>query len=492
MQVLHLRAVFGGFEEGKTRRLFIRYRQVEAVAEFDQRGLVELFLAVRGHLALARRAHAVALLGVGQDHHGLAGVGRGRLVGRVDLDQVMAAAFEPVDLLVGHALRQPGEFLVLAEEGVAVEAAILGGEGLHLAVHRVGEGTRQCSGGVAGEQAVPVAAPDQLDHLPAGATKELLEFIDDAAVATHRAVQALQVAVHHPDQVVQFLARGQRERAHALGFVHLAITEHAPDLARRAVEQLAVGQVAHEARMVDRADRADAHRAGGELPEVGHEPGVRVAGEAACALGRGADLLAVVGQVSLAQPPFQIGPRIDAGRAVRLEKHQIATMALVAGMEEVVETDLEQVCRAGVTGNVTAEFAVRGIGPGHHGQRVPAHQRAQPLLDGQIAGEGRLALHRDAVHIGRDQFGRPTHAGAARHDGEFIQDEACARRALCVQQGLEGRPPLGGFGGIAISVRCWQEMGNAVIGHGGLLRVTVRKMGRNLVLNNLDGAVLTA
>jgi hypothetical protein len=54
---------------------------------------------------------------------------------------------------------------------------------------------------------------------------------DDPAVAAHRAVEALQVAVDDEDQVVQSLARGQgRARSCDLGFVHLAIAEHTPDL----------------------------------------------------------------------------------------------------------------------------------------------------------------------------------------------------------------------------------------------------------------------
>jgi hypothetical protein len=36
--------------------------------------------------------------------------------------------------------------------------------------------------------------------------KYAFEFLDDLAVATHRAVQALQVAIDDPDQVVELLA----------------------------------------------------------------------------------------------------------------------------------------------------------------------------------------------------------------------------------------------------------------------------------------------
>ena len=100
-------------------------------------------------------------------------------------------------------------------------------------------------------------------------------------------------------------------------------------------------------------------------------------------------------EVGFAQPPFEEGARIDAGRAVRLEEHQVAAVLLVAGAEEVVEAHLEQVGRAGVAGDVAAQFAVGRVGAHHHRQRVPAHQRSQPLLDRQVARERRLLLHRD-------------------------------------------------------------------------------------------------
>jgi hypothetical protein len=174
-----------------------------------------------------------------------------------------------------------------------------------------------------------------------------LELVDDAAVAAHRAVEALQVAVDDPHQVVELLARGERQRAHRFGLVHLAVAEHAPHLRRAAaVERAAVLQVAHEARLVDRADRADAHRAGRELPEVRHQPRVRVADRprAPCAGAR--DLLAVVREVALAQPAFEEGARVDARRRVRLEEHQVAAViAAPLRAEEVVEADLEQIGR---------------------------------------------------------------------------------------------------------------------------------------------------
>ena len=85
--------------------------------------------------------------------------------------------------------------------------------------------------GVLGEQRIPQAAPDHLDDVPAGAAEHAFQFLDDLAVAAHRAVEALQVAVDHEDQVVELLAPGQGDRAQRFRLVGLAVAEEAPDLA---------------------------------------------------------------------------------------------------------------------------------------------------------------------------------------------------------------------------------------------------------------------
>ena len=92
---------------------------------------------------------------------------------------------------------------------------------------------------VAREQRVPVRAPDHLDHVPAGAAELALELLDDLAVAAHRAVEALQVAVDDEDQVVELLARGEADRAERLGLVHLAVAAEHPHLAVRGLREAA-------------------------------------------------------------------------------------------------------------------------------------------------------------------------------------------------------------------------------------------------------------
>jgi hypothetical protein len=130
--------------------------------------------------------------------------------------------------------------------------------------------------------------------------KVAFELLDDLAVAAHRAVQALQVAVDDEDQVVELLARGQADGAQALGLVHLAVAAEDPDLAVGGVGNAARVQVLQEARLVDRHVRAQAHAHGGELPELGHQLGVRVARQALAA-----DFLAEVEHLVFGQAAFQ-------------------------------------------------------------------------------------------------------------------------------------------------------------------------------------------
>ena len=176
-------------------------------------------------------------------------------VGGVDLHEVVAAALEAVDLLVRHALRQTRPARVLAEEVVAVEAAVLAAKVCIWPSTVLAKACTSAPGHVTGEQAVPVAAPDQFDDVPARAAKQALQLVDDAAIAAHRAVQALQVAVDHPDQVVQ-PSRAARVSALMLSGSSISPSPNTPHTLRPAVEQVAVREVAHEARVVDAADGA--------------------------------------------------------------------------------------------------------------------------------------------------------------------------------------------------------------------------------------------
>ena len=166
---------------------------------------------------------------------GWPGVARRVPVRREDLHRIVAAAAQPIDVVVGQVRDELLQLRILVEEVLAVERAVGRGVGLELAVHRLEEALLEPLVRVAREERIPVAAPQELDHVPAGAREEAFELLDDRAVAAHRAVEALQVAVHHEDEVVEALARGERQARERFGLVHLAVADEGPHLAAAAL-----------------------------------------------------------------------------------------------------------------------------------------------------------------------------------------------------------------------------------------------------------------
>ena len=271
--------------------------------EVVQRQLLHL---VGGVTAGEVAAQEVALDRVRQDDGGLALVLRGRLVRGVHLAVVVAAALQGPDLVVGPVLDELGGARVAAEEVLADVGAVVGLEGLVVAVeglhHEVLEGVVL----VRGEELVPATAPDHLDDVPARALEEGLELLDDLAVSAHRAVEALEVAVDDEGEVVQLLVGGQLQHAARLGLVHLAVTQEGPGVLLRGVLDAGALEVLVEPGLVDRLGRAKTHGDGGVLPEVLHAARVGVGGQAA-ATGRTRLLLAEAVQVGLAQTALDEG-----------------------------------------------------------------------------------------------------------------------------------------------------------------------------------------
>ena len=232
---------------------------------------------VGGVAALEALAQGPSLDGLGQDHGGLVLDLVGGLEGGVHLLVVVAPPGQDPQLLVGQVVDE------LAQSGVGAEEVLPDvGAGLHrvalvLAVDGGRHLVEQRPVGVAHQQVVPLGAPNHLDHVPARAPEHALELLDDLAVAPHRPVEALEVAVDHPLEVVEPLAAGQRDGAQGLGLVALAVAQEAPHRAVGGVVDAAVVDVAVEAGVVDGVDRAEPHRHGRVLPEVGHQPGVGVA-----------------------------------------------------------------------------------------------------------------------------------------------------------------------------------------------------------------------
>src|ERR1700733_15599888 len=134
------------------------------------------------------------------------------------------------------------------------------------------------------DERVPIGAPNYFDYIPTGAAEDGFEFLNDLSVAANWTIQSLQVAVDYENQIVEFLPRSQRYGAERFRLIHFAIAEEGPDLASSRLFEATIFEIFDKASVVNRLNRAEAHGDGGELPEIGHEPGMRIGRKAAAGL----------------------------------------------------------------------------------------------------------------------------------------------------------------------------------------------------------------
>ncbi len=439
-QVLHGVGSLGRPDVGRVsleRRVGDVVGQIQAVAQRAELRLGHLLDLVRGVARLDLGPERPALDRLGQDDRRRAPLLGGQLVGGVELAVVVPAPGQRDQLVVAEVLdhlAQPG---VGAEEVLTDVRAGLDGQLLVLAVERRVHAVEEDAVDVLGQERIPPRAPDDLDDVPARTAEDRLELLDDLAVAADRTVEPLQVAVDDEDQVVEVLAARHAERADRLGLVHLAVADEAPHPAGAGVDETAQVEVAVDVRLVDGRDRAQAHRHGGELPEVGEQARVRVARQAVPA-----DLVAEVVELGLGQPALDVGPGVDARRRVPLEEDLVAEATVGLAAEEMVEADLVERRRAGVGREVAADALGARVGPRHHGGRVPADVGADPALLVLVAGEPGFGVGRDGVDVGRRDGGGEVDLLGARPLQELHEQIARPGTSPRVDDGVEGVEPL--------------------------------------------------
>ena len=117
----------------------------------------------------------------------------------------MPAARQLAELLVRKVFDQAAQLRVLPEEMFANIRPRLDGILHELAVTDLVHALDKQAALVLGQEPVPVASPDDLDDVPAGAPEGGLQLLDDLAVAANGPVQALEVAVDDEDQIVESL-----------------------------------------------------------------------------------------------------------------------------------------------------------------------------------------------------------------------------------------------------------------------------------------------
>ena len=117
----------------------------------------------------------------------------------------MTATLQRPDFIVSHIGYQRLQFDRI-EEMLADIGTVFGFVRLIIAVDDFHHALAQYAVHITGEDFVPVAVPQHLDDIPAGATEFTFQLLHDFAVAAYRAVQALQVTVDDEDQIVELFA----------------------------------------------------------------------------------------------------------------------------------------------------------------------------------------------------------------------------------------------------------------------------------------------
>src|SRR5450432_338567 len=176
------------------------------------------------------------------------------LKGCVYLDGIVSAEAQARKLVVGKVLDHAQKAGIAAEQVLPEIGAALNKKFLILPVGDLAQALHQQTVAIVLKQAVPIRAPDDFDDVPSRAAEDGFEFLNNFSVAAHRAVQPLQVTVDDPDQIVELLARSQRDRSQGLWLVHFAVAEESPNLAAGAGFQPAILQILDKARVVDGLD----------------------------------------------------------------------------------------------------------------------------------------------------------------------------------------------------------------------------------------------
>ena len=243
VQVTHFWRVVSGFVKRNVGQLAVWNRDIKTIAEGLDVFVRQLFGLVNVVLTFTDFAHAKTLDGLDEQHRRLVFVFDGLGKCGIDFFAVVTAAAQVKNFFVAHVRDHLQSLGVLAKEVFANIRAVVGLHGLIVTIQRVHHDFFQDAVFVACEQGVPAGAPEQLDDVPACASEFTFELLHNFAVATHWAVEALQVAVDDEDQVVELFTGGQADGAEGFNLVHLAVTTKHPDLAVLGIGNAACVQV---------------------------------------------------------------------------------------------------------------------------------------------------------------------------------------------------------------------------------------------------------
>jgi hypothetical protein len=148
------------------------------------------------------------------------------------------------------------------------------------------------------------------------------------------------------------------------------------------------------------------------------------------------------------EPPFQIGPGINAGRRVSLKVHQVSGARFISGMEKVVEPDFIQRGARSKRRDMPADSILFPIGAHHHRHSVPADDALDSPFNFPVARKPRLLIDVYGIDVRRGRAERQRYPAAVRLLLKQHEQLADALGASAVQNIFQRLQPLFDFGGI--------------------------------------------
>ncbi len=276
MQILHLRTVGIRLVERQLANFGVADGNVESRPKRLQCLFCDLFLIVSDILSFTSLAKTITLHSLCQNHSRCSLVIDGSVIGRIHLDRIVTAATDRLNRLVRQMFNHLQDIRIGSEEVLTDVRAVRNRVLLVLPIDHFTHSLDEFTVFVRVEQRIPVGTPDHFDHIPARATKGCLEFLNNFPVAAYGTVQSLEIAVYDKNQIVQFFAGSQRNSAQCFGLVGFAVAEKRPDFLPGRFAQTTIFKIMNKAGMINCGDRAEAHGDGRELPEVGHQPRMRI------------------------------------------------------------------------------------------------------------------------------------------------------------------------------------------------------------------------
>src|SRR5207237_9147421 len=110
----------------------------------------------------------------------------------VHLERIMSSTTKARDLIVAFIFDELEQLRIFAKEFFPRISTAASLEVLVFAVDAFFHPLQQQTAAVARQQFVPVPAPNDFDHVPAGAEEYAFQLLDDAVISANRPIEALQ------------------------------------------------------------------------------------------------------------------------------------------------------------------------------------------------------------------------------------------------------------------------------------------------------------